>query len=64
MMAEAKILAIDQSTSGTKTIIFDDQGKVVHRCTENHRQFYPQSDWVEHDPVEIWEKTQTTIPFG
>ena len=61
MMAEAKILAIDQSTSGTKTIIFDDQGKVVHRCTENHQQFYPQPDWVEHDPVEIWEKTKTAI---
>ena len=41
-MAKTKILAIDQSTSGTKAIIFDNRGKVVHRCTENHEQFYPQ----------------------
>ena len=60
-MAKTKILAIDQSTSGTKAIIFDDQGKVVHRCTENHAQFYPQPDWVEHDPEEIFEKTKLAI---
>lgn len=60
-MAETKILAIDQSTSGTKAIIFDNQGKVVHRCTESHQQFYPQPDWVEHDPEEIWEKTKIAI---
>ena len=60
-MSETKILALDQSTSGTKAIIFDDQGKVVHRCTENHEQFYPQSDWVEHDPEQIFEKTKLAI---
>ncbi len=56
-----KILAIDQSTSGTKAILFDHWGKVVHRCTQNHKQFYPQPDWVEHDPVEIWKKTQKAV---
>ncbi|MBN1482877.1 glycerol kinase GlpK [candidate division KSB1 bacterium] len=60
-MSEVKILTIDQSTSGTKAIIFDDEGKVVHRCTENHQQFYPQPDWVEHDPEEIFEKTKIAI---
>ena len=60
-MAETRILAIDQSTSGTKAIIFDKQGKVIHRCTESHGQFYPQSDWVEHNPEEIWEKTKLAI---
>lgn len=60
-MAALKILTIDQSTSGTKAIIFSDQGKVIHRCTENHEQYYPQSDWVEHDPVEIFEKTKLAI---
>jgi len=60
-MAKTKILAIDQSTSGTKAIIFDNKGKVVHRCTENHEQFYPQPDWVEHDPEEIYEKTMLAI---
>ena len=56
-----KILTIDQSTSGTKAIIFDEQGRVVHRCTENHTQFYPQSDWVEHDPEEIYQKTKLAV---
>ncbi|MBN2090323.1 glycerol kinase GlpK [candidate division KSB1 bacterium] len=60
-MAETKILAIDQSTRGTKAIIFDAQGKVVHRCTENHEQYYPQPDWVEHDLEEIFEKTKLAI---
>ena len=60
-MNEKKILAIDQSTSGTKALIIDSDGRITHRCTENHRQFYPQPDWVEHDPVEIWEKTKKAI---
>ena len=60
-MTEKIILAIDQSTSGTKAVLFDIQGKVVHRCTESHQQFYPQPDWVEHNPEEIWEKTKLAI---
>lgn len=60
-MAGTKILAIDQSTSGTKAVIFNDHGKVVHRCTENHQQYYPQPDWVEHDPEEIFAKTKLAI---
>ena len=60
-MAKTKILAIDQSTTGTKAIIFDNKGKVVYRCNENHKQFYPQPDWVEHDPEEIYEKTMLAI---
>jgi hypothetical protein len=60
-MTATKILAIDQSTSGTKAIIFNNLGKVVHRCTENHLQYYPQSDWVEHDPAEIFEKIKLAI---
>lgn len=60
-MAKTKILTIDQSTSGTKALIVDADGKIVHRCTENHQQFYPQPDWVEHDPQEIYEKTKLAI---
>ncbi len=60
-MSEKFILSIDQSTSGTKAIVFDNKGQVVHRCTENHEQYYPQPDWVEHDPVEIYEKTMLAI---
>ena len=56
-----RILAIDQSTGGTKAIVFDDRGRVVRRCTENHRQIYPQPSWVEHDPEEIFNKTMVAI---
>ena len=51
------ILSIDQGTSGTKAVLFDEKGGLVHRHNENHGQFYPHPGWVEHDPMEIFEKT-------
>jgi glycerol kinase len=60
-MSEKFILSIDQSTSGTKAVIFDKNGHLVHRCTEDHEQYYPQPDWVEHDPEEIYEKTLLAV---
>ena len=61
MLKKKYILAIDQSTSSTKAILFDDIGNIVIRCDKNHEQYYPQSDWIEHDPVEIFEKTKFAI---
>jgi glycerol kinase len=49
------ILAIDQSTSATKAILFDARGKVLDKASRNHRQIYPQPGWVEHDAEEIWK---------
>jgi glycerol kinase len=51
------ILAVDQSTSATKAILFDRRGKIRNRSTLGHQQFYPQPDWVEHDPEEIYRNT-------
>jgi glycerol kinase len=48
------ILAIDQSTSGTKAILFDAAGRVLDRAARPHRQIYPRPGWVEHDAEEIW----------
>lgn len=48
------ILAIDQSTTTTKAVIFDRQAKLIGRCDVNHRQIYPRKGWVEHDPLEIY----------
>jgi len=48
------ILAIDQSTTTTKAIIFDKNAQVVGRSDVNHAQLYPQRGWVEHNPEEIW----------
>ena len=55
------ILAIDQSTSATKVILFDTQGRVVARASREHRQIYPQPGWVEHDAEEIWRNVLAVI---
>ena len=55
------ILSIDQGTTGTRSMIFDKNGAEVSKDYIEHRQFYPKTGWVEHDPVEIWEKTLTTF---
>lgn len=55
------ILAVDQSTSGTKAVIFDKQGHLVHQSTIAHQQYYPRVGWVEHDPEEIYSNTIEVI---
>jgi glycerol kinase len=54
-------LAIDQSTSATKAMLFDDKAALVARISVDHNQYYPQPGWVEHDPVEIIENTYKAI---
>ncbi|MES2920124.1 MAG: glycerol kinase GlpK [Verrucomicrobiota bacterium] len=49
------ILAIDQSTSATKAVLFDANGKVLDKASREHRQIYPRPGWVEHDAGEIWQ---------
>ena len=51
------ILAIDQSTTGTKAVLFDDKLNPVKKTVEYHTQYYPKPGWVEHDPKEIVKKT-------
>jgi glycerol kinase len=55
------ILAIDQSTSATKAVLFDAVGTVVDRASREHRQIYPQPAWVEHDAEEIWQNVLAVI---
>ena len=49
------IIAIDQSTSSTKALLFDEQCKVLARTNVDHKQYYPQMGWVEHDAEEIYQ---------
>lgn len=49
------IIGIDQSTQGTKVILFDENGQIVLRVNRNHRQIVNEQGWVEHDPEEIWQ---------
>ena len=60
-MAKKYIGAIDQGTTSTRFMIFDHSGKVVGVDQKEHEQIFPKPGWVEHDPVEIWEHTQTVI---
>ncbi len=53
--------AIDQGTTSTRFMIFDHAGSVVGLHQLEHRQIYPQPGWVEHDPLEVWERTQEVI---
>jgi glycerol kinase len=53
--------AVDQGTTSTRFMIFDHSGKIVASRQMEHQQIYPQPGWVEHDPVEIWERTSDVI---
>ncbi|WP_239257076.1 FGGY-family carbohydrate kinase [Listeria ilorinensis] len=53
-------IAIDQSTSGTKVLLFKEE-QLVDRLDKKHRQYYPQKGWVEHDPEEISQNVRTLI---
>lgn len=55
------ILALDQSTSATKALLFDETGRALDRESLPHAQHYPQPGWVEHDPEEIWKNTLTVL---
>ncbi len=55
------VVAIDQGTTSTRCMIFDRRGTVVCSDQQEHRQIFPRPGWVEHDPVEIWQRTEAVI---
>lgn len=55
------ILAVDQSTQGTKGLLFDADGSLVARCDRPHAQIVDQRGWVEHDPEEIYLNTISVV---
>jgi glycerol kinase len=50
----AHLLALDQGTSSSRSIVFDDRGRIVALAQQELPQIYPQPGWVEHDALEIW----------
>ena len=52
--ATTHLLALDQGTSSSRSIVFDAQGRIVAMAQRELRQIYPQPGWVEHDPKDIW----------
>jgi glycerol kinase len=59
-MSRSFILALDQGTSSSRSIVFDGQGAIVALAQREFRQIFPQPGWVEHDPLEIWSSQFAT----
>jgi glycerol kinase len=55
------ILAIDQGTTGSRAIIYDEKGRQVASAYQEFPQYFPKPGWVEHDPEEIWQSVHATV---
>jgi glycerol kinase len=53
--------AIDQGTTSTRFMVFDKSGHVISVFQKEHQQIYPKPGWVEHDPEEIWQRTEEVV---
>jgi glycerol kinase len=53
-MAEKYILALDQGTTSSRAVLFNNRAEIVALAQQPFTQYYPQPGWVEHDPLEIW----------
>ncbi len=60
-MSSRYIAAIDQGTTSSRCMIFDNAGAVVSSVQMEHRQIYPRPGWVEHDALEIWANVETVV---
>ena len=54
------ILALDQGTTSSRSILFDQNGNLIATAQKEFTQIYPQPGWVEHNPIEIWESQLST----
>jgi len=60
-LSKKYVAAIDQGTTSTRFMIFDRLGQIICSNQQEHQQIYPQPGWVEHNPEEIWQCTQSAI---
>jgi len=60
-MHKKYVIAFDQGTTSTRTIIFDEKGTIVGVSQKELTQHYPESGWVEHDPIEIYNDQKETF---
>ncbi len=60
-MKNTYILAFDQGTTSTRTILFNQKGEIVQVSQKEITQIYPKSGWVEHDPIEIYNTQKETF---
>ena len=55
------LLAIDQGTSSTRSVLYDDKGRFIDSSQIEFKQYFPKEGWVEHNPEEIWESVLSTL---
>lgn len=55
------VISVDQGTTSTRAMVFDHSGAEIGRHQLEHEQILPQAGWVEHNPVEIWERTSSVL---
>ncbi|MBS4208116.1 glycerol kinase GlpK [Bacillus sp. FJAT-50079] len=60
-MRKEYILAVDQSTTGTKVQLVNKKGQMIVKDSLEHQQYYPRPGWVEHDPLEIYRNVKTLL---
>jgi len=55
------LIGVDQSTQGTKALLFDQEGNLIKRKDKSHRQIVNQKGWISHDPIEIYQNTLDVV---
>jgi glycerol kinase len=58
---EKYVGAIDQGTTSSRFVLFDHSGNIISSDQREHEQIYPKPGWVEHNPLEIWQRTREVI---
>ena len=61
-MTTAYLLAVDQGTTSTRAVVYDDAGRAVGAASRELTQHYPRPGWVEHDAEEIWASVREVVP--
>lgn len=61
MAKEKYILALDQGTTSSRAILFDQEGKIAHTAQKEFNQYFPNPGWVEHNANEIWSSVLSVI---
>ncbi|MBS4455757.1 FGGY-family carbohydrate kinase [Tuanshanicoccus lijuaniae] len=55
------VLGVDQSTQGTKVILYDDEGRIIKKASKTHCQLIDENGWVSHDPIEIYQNVLSLV---
>jgi len=63
-MSKRYYLGLDQGTTGTTALLLDENWNMAAKGYKEHTQYYPESDWVEHDPIEIWNSILESIDMA